>query len=329
MKKIKKNIINALDYLEQNPTESISKTATIFNIDRHTLSDYQIKHIDKELLFESQNNKEFLYLFSNEELSIIQYYTQHSNEPAYKLKEKFPQAPSIRTLRRWMDILGKTYHTGAIQKYHYDKTKFLTIDTEEDAYWLGFITADGCIIENKCLQIKLAEKDKKHLQKFCNFLQLSKKETAEIIKTGTGGAYTKDNIVNTVRVHCKEIIKNLQDKGITPRKSEKEKPYICKNQELEKAYIRGLIDGDGFLHSNSYGIGLVGSYEICNYVLDFIYKIILQKTEKTNHIYKHGNIWKIDFTGKQQASKIIDFLYNNASIYLDRKYNLYLQHYKK
>ena len=50
-----------------------------------------------------------------------------------------------------MDILGKTYTTGPLKKYHYDRNKFKEIVTEEDAYWLGFITADGCIIKNNFL----------------------------------------------------------------------------------------------------------------------------------------------------------------------------------
>ena len=53
--------------------------------------------------------------------------------------------------------MGYSYHTGAIEKYHYDRTKFSKIETEEDAYWLGFITADGCIVNEYLLQIKLAE----------------------------------------------------------------------------------------------------------------------------------------------------------------------------
>src|ERR1700722_6649692 len=42
---------------------------------------------------------------------------------------------------------------------------FSNIDTEEKAYWLGFIAADGGVYANK-LAINLGEKDELHLYKF-------------------------------------------------------------------------------------------------------------------------------------------------------------------
>ena len=44
-------------------------------------------------------------------------------------------------------------------------TNFNVIDTEEKAYWLGFLYADGCVhsAENK-IELGLAEKDYKHIE---------------------------------------------------------------------------------------------------------------------------------------------------------------------
>lgn len=224
-----------------------------------------------------------------------------------------------------MNILGNEYSSGAIQKYHYDRTKFSEIKTEEDAYWLGFITADGCIVNNKILQIKLAEKDRGHLIKFGKYMALPEEEIDEIIKTDIGGAYTKDNLTSVIKIASVNIVKNLEDKGIQPCKSGKEKPYICSSTELEKAYIRGLIDGDGYIRSTEYGLGIVGSYEICKYVFDFINTNITNISN--NHIREHGVIYKLELTGKIQSSKILQYLYKNSNIYLDRKYNLYNKSY--
>lgn len=233
--------------------------------------------------------------------------------------------PTQRTLYRWLAILGEEKTIGKSQKYNYDRNKFSSIATEEDAYWLGFITADGCIIDNRCLQIKLAAKDREHLVKFCKYMGLTSNETDEIIKNEFGGAYTKDNPTNVVKICSQEIVKNLADKGIESRKSGKEKPYICSNLELEKAYIRGLIDGDGYLRSTQYGMGLVGSKEICEYVYNFIIKNITDISN--NHIREHGIIYKMELSGKKQCSIILQTLYDTASIYLNRKYELYKTYY--
>lgn len=328
MKKIKKQILDAIDYLEQNPTISITEASQIFHIERHTVATYRNKEFNKNNLFKSQkpNEEEFVYFFSDEELACIEYYTNHS-EKSYKLtQDAYPNvAPNIRTMRNWMDILGKDYVTGALKKYHYDRTKFATIDTEEDAYWLGFFTADGCIIENKHIQLKLASKDYNHLVKFAKYLNMPDDEITEIIKDEFGGAYTRDNLVNTIKICSKDIITNLENKEIYPRKSGKEKPYKCSTIQLEKAYIRGLIDGDGSIGKNN-RFSLVGSKEICEYVQNFINTNIIDISN--NHIHKKGNIiWTIELQNQEKVPIIIQALYKDANIYLDRKYEIYKNYY--
>lgn len=326
MKKIKKNILNALEYLRNNPNRSITETAKLFNIDRHTLSNYMNQDwLDKQFVENQQNLEDpYIYYFTNREISIIDYYRNHSNESYNNIKDKFPDAPDKRALRRWMDIFDYSYQTGQIIKYHYDRDKFQNIATEEDAYWLGFITADGCIIDKKWLSIKLQASDKIHLEKFCSYLGMDNTEIQEIIKNEVGGAYTKDNPVVSVKISSTKIVNNLIDKGITNRKSGKEVPYICSTIELEKAYIRGLIDGDGYLRSTQNGFGIVGSYDICNYVKSFINNNVVDVS--TNSIVEHGTIKRFAVQGNK-AFKIIQYFYKDSSIYLDRKYNLYLTKY--
>lgn len=328
MKKIKKKILNAIDYVNQNQSVSLTDAAKKFGIDRHTLSDNLKKEYDKDCLFQSckDGDEEFLYYFSKDELECIEYYKEHSDEPFRILKEKYPNSPEKRALRNWMDILGNSYHTGNHRKYYYDDNKFQIIETEEDAYWLGFITADGCIIENRMLQIKLAESDRGHLVKFAKYLGMTAEETEEIIKDGIGGAYDKNNKTVCIKICSRKICSSLNDKNIFPRKSGKEIPYICTSKDLEIAYIRGLIDGDGWIRSTQFGLGLCGSYEICNYVKNFVNDNIIDTTG--NSINSHDIIWKLELNGKIKASTILDTLYQNATIYLDRKYQIYQEIYK-
>lgn len=331
MKKIKKSILAAVEYVHNNPTESLTAVSKIFGVDRHTLGQYCTQTYDSSNLFENQANPEddSLYYFTNEELELVSYYEQNSDKSYKSIKEKFPNAPSkLTTIRNWLDILGKKYFSGALIKYHYDRTKFAEIATEEDAYWLGFITADGCIVLDKILQIKLQSEDRPHLEKFCKYLGLNEAETQEIIKEGTGGAYTKDNPISVVKISSVEIVNNLKDKGIAARKSGNEIPYICASVELEKAYIRGLVDGDGYLRTTEFGFGIVGSQEICEYVKNFLSKNKIVETD-TNSITEHGIIKKLAFGGVNKPIKIINYLYENANIYLDRKYNIYETKYKQ
>lgn len=327
MKKMKKNLVPAIEYAIQNPTISITQISNLFNVDRHAITKYKKDNLYQEYQYENQSNPddEFLYSFSDNELKFIQLYLGHPNTPYKQLRKQVPNAPERRALYRYLDILGKQKTEGGSVKYHYDRTRFHTIETEEDAYWLGFITADGCIIEGKWLQIQLAAKDKNHLIKFCNYMGLTDAEIQDIIKDGFGGAYTRDNPINNVKICSKEIINNLENKGIVPQKSGKEKPYICSNKNLELAYIRGLIDGDGYIGETQSRLGIVGSYNICEYIQNYITNNI--KDISNNHIHKHGTIYKLEINGKNQSKIILDALYKNATIYLDRKYELYINQY--
>lgn len=92
---------------------------------------------------------------------------------------------------------------------------------------------------------------------------------------------------------------------------------------LEKAYIRGLIDGDGWICKNTYRMGFCGSCEMVSYVKNFITENITDITHLK--IRKDDSIYTLYIHKKEQMLKIIEFLYKNANIYLDRKYQLYLQ----
>jgi hypothetical protein len=57
------------------------------------------------------------------------------------------------------------------KRYTFDETFFEKIDTEEKAYWLGFLYADGYITsptaqKNQAFGMNLAIEDKAHVEKF-------------------------------------------------------------------------------------------------------------------------------------------------------------------
>lgn len=55
-----------------------------------------------------------------------------------------------------------------MRKYKVNEDYFKLIDTEEKAYWLGFLYADGCVTQatkySKRLQVNLSIKDINHLE---------------------------------------------------------------------------------------------------------------------------------------------------------------------
>lgn len=209
-------------------------------------------------------------------------------------------------------------------KYIYNKNAFNEIATEEDAYWLGFLLADGYISggEKPFVQLKLGAKDKEHLVKFIKYMQYN---SLNVIKETFGGAYAKDNLCYVVKISCKQLNENLKKYGLGGPKSAIEIPYKLNNIELEKHYIRGIIDGDGWIRSTQYGFGVCGSYETLSYIKEYINKNIVNVED--NNITKHGKIFKFELTSKIKTELILKYFYKDAKIYLNRKFDLYFCNY--
>ena len=198
---------------------------------------------------------------------------------------------------------------------NYNRHMFDVIDTEEKAYWLGFIVADGYLNDSKhMLRIKLGNIDKKHLEKFIIFLggDLSMLKSEQHNITGNTQWY--------VSTYSKEIWQALKNLSIEQNKSGHE--HIPKNipSDFIPDFIRGLWDGDGFIRDNLTGIGLVGSKECLEFVQNIFYTELNIKPLK---IYDHCNTHKIEYRSiKTSIPKILNYLYGNHNISLDRKQEL-------
>ena len=328
MKKISKKIYEALSFYSNNSHLSHSFVANKFHTDKYSflrnLYAFQTGIIVKGV----KDKANFYYCFTPEEYKAISSYKELQQLTYPEFKKKYIGAPKRKDcFIRWLEYIGKDTKliVHPIEKYDYNRHIFENIDSEEKAYWLGFIEADGCLTSEYTLSINLAEKDRDQLEKFCSFLGMNDKDIQRCIKTTVGGAYTRDNPVVYVIICSTEIVQSLKDKGVDFRKSGKERPFICATKELEKAYIRGLIDGDGYVRKTQYGCGLVGSLQICEYVKQYINNNIVDMSNI--HICQDGKIWKLRISGRKKTKLILDYLYSNASVYLTRKYAIYKELY--
>jgi intein-encoded DNA endonuclease-like protein len=237
-----------------------------------------------------------------------------------KLAEKFGLKQS-RTVSKILKDAGiKIYNTA--QHTSIDETIFDVIDTEEKAYWLGFMYADGCIYSKEFrMELSLQGSDTVHLQKFAKFLKSTKPDLVKVYHNYKQGKYDRCR----VSIRSKHLWETLNNKGCVPNKSlilEFPNNSIVPNY-LIKHFIRGYIDGDGCLcTTNPYKIELniLGTLDFLTGVLknlplnkDYpVYKV-------KNKNYYTTNLWC------STAIKIIKFLYEDATIYLDRKYEKYLE----
>jgi hypothetical protein len=195
------------------------------------------------------------------------------------------------------------------RKCSFDEHFFHVIDTEDKAYWLGFITADGCVKESRPpvhvtprLQVHLALSDCTHLEKLRTALQAN----CMISKNAHSCA---------LELTSQQLVDDLAQYGVLPRKTGSTQPGQV-HPELARHYWRGIIDGDGYLSKDGDQLVLVGDYEV---VLGFQAFVLAHCLNIKASIFRKGNIYTFKVTGTH-AMKMLEVLYGDASVYLDRKY---------
>jgi intein/homing endonuclease len=214
-------------------------------------------------------------------------------------------------------------------KYSYNHNYFENIDTEEKAYWLGFIYADGCVSigkNNSCeLCIKLQRADKEHLKKFNKALNGNVE-----VKDAIEHAFGKDYEQSHIRFYSQKLVADLIKHGCFQDKTYKiRKPNIDNN--LMKHFIRGFFDGDGCITKSSNKSRAIKCDFTC--VCDeflFWLREYLYEQNINSFIYKWKySTQKLIIGGNKNCDVFLNYIYNDCTIFLERKYKKKLALYKE
>jgi intein/homing endonuclease len=181
---------------------------------------------------------------------------------------------------------------------------FFSNYNELSCYWAGFIAADGCIYKNK-LSIKLSINDVNHLKTFAK--QIGGYEVK---------IYDKEC---SLTINSPQIVNDLKNNfNIIPRKS---LTMIYPHQiKLHNHFIRGYFDGDGCIFNASTKrtkftskprYTILGTKDMLDNIKNYF-----DKTSKYTSKQRR-NIYYISFYNN--ASEFYSFMYNHATIYLNRK----------
>lgn len=257
-------------------------------------------------------------VFSEDELNKMFKMYLDDNCSQQRVAEEFNCSRSVikRVLKEnEIDIRSKT-HT-----YRANYRTFKKIDSEEKAYWLGFIAADGTVFvreNNASVIINLSRVDKGHLEKFKSFMESDVNILDHIQTEG----FSNNSKMSKIVFNSKEMVGDLIDKNVTPRKSLTLKPPNI-GKEFYIPYIRGYFDGDGSLYQNKNGnwtLSIEGTKEILtwiNEVVGFEASKLEQrtKTDKNSYYIRVG--------GTLKPLRIATKIYQDATIYLDRKFENY------
>lgn len=206
------------------------------------------------------------------------------------------------------------------RRYNVNHNYFDIIDTEEKAYWLGFLYADGYIRERKSgssLEMKLSIKDKHHLELFRESMGSNHKIVDGFNKVKYKGGISSSHM-SSLAMYSSRLVESIKSQGFHSRKTFTiEQPNI--NDELIHHFIRGFFDGDGsftFTENKRNGTKIVCASD------NFREFIIKELSNNDIEIKYYGEI-SLFIQNKVNNNKFYNYIYNNATIYLERKKEIY------
>lgn len=277
----------------------------------------------------------------NNFLAISEKMFQENNKYPIRLEDVADEMKlSITTLRKYLRLENKI-HPNSIPDYFYSlQYKLHNFDflTLESSYWLGYLFADGCYTfdhtkKGTRLMLECQIADKEILEKFCDFLNIRYSRITIGHKGQSVALCLADSNFST----------SVSKWGVCMNKSHTENHVpqdILNNDKLFFQFLRGIIDGDGTIHTykQSPGISFVSNSELfCQEIKEKLQNVLpmpssvwVSKKEKeamkkaTQPLYS----LKIGTGGlRKHINNNIDFLFHNMyegqKIILTRKYEAF------
>ena len=225
---------------------------------------------------------------------------------------------------------------------------FDTIDNEHKAYWLGFIWSDGYLgyrirdngREEYNLKLSLMENDYKHLEKFNK--DLDGDYQIHYYTYGQSAFRSQTGREARLFITNKYLGKLLRDTyGIIPYRDDCSKLIQNIPEHLIAHFIRGIIDADGcFCHYhtqeegytlNKYTLTICGTISLLQYIEKYLVSRNLIQNVERKYLKRHKESNRdvrcstLNLSGKHNVVDVLNYLYKDATIYLDRKYEKYLK----
>ena len=225
--------------------------------------------------------------------------------------------------------LSESLIIGAFRKYKMNNNFFKVIDTEQKAYVLGFFYADGYNNQNDGakIEINLAAIDEEILHKISACLECN----VPLLRIE---AYKKDGYTRQDKI-CIRFRNRVMSDDLAALGAHQAKSLDCVFPNLNQVpehllnhFIRGYFDGDGWVtynkKRNDINIGFCGSHSF----IETLNEILNNKFHSTVRTYKQDKISRVAYAGSNITKNIHEWMYEDATIFLERKMNSYTEYLK-
>lgn len=289
------------------------------------MREYLLKYFEEDLINEVLSSKKYKRIIGSKNntkgqkikvnIEIAKTLYTIYNLPLYKIAMLFGVSDaSIRTYLIEQSVFMKGHRCGQNSYNNY----FETIDSEDKAYFLGLIFADGNIREDsrgggrKIFSIMLTEEDKYLLERFNIYANFN---VNLIIHHKEDNKPRYGLIINSSKIYD-----DLINLGISKRKSIDGINFIPNIPEKYMPhFIRGYFDGDGIAKKPGY-IGFCGDFKIIKYIKDVLIKTCNVRNNTITY-NKSNNIYYVQWSSLKDVKAIFDYMYKDKKdLYLIRKY---------
>ena len=267
--------------------------------------------------------KPYNMLTEQDKLDIISHY----NAGMY-----IPQvAETLQVSERGVSRVLKEANIYTLRKNRYTLNEhyFSRIDTERKAYLLGFIAANGYVDERNYIVIQLTEEDLPLLQEIANEIEFTgdiRYIEPQANRFSTKGCYR-------LAFSSQTMANDLYKLGLSRAKSKHLESLPQVDESLMRHLVRGYFDGDGSITvtkhtTQKYAPSPTLSIIATLGVLKEIRLHMIEKCGMTGGYIKGSRTEEmkyLEIRGNKNALKIYHYLYDNASIYLDRKHEKFRQ----
>jgi len=254
---------------------------------------------------------------------IIKEYEINHNTAEVGRKFNRPTTSILRVLKR-----KEIDTTRKIRKYTLDENYFDIIDTEEKAYFLGLLYADGSnCTERHSVTLAIQTKDEEILNKFS--IAIKSNRPIRILEKNKDNPNLQDICIFSI--NSKRISEKLVKLGCLNNKTFLLK-FPTEDQvpsNLVQHFVRGYFDGDGccsIMITNKHNrvqalSSIVSTEDFCNDVISILKKEInINCSLQKRHKDRDTNNRTIHIPGLRQSQKFLEWLYKDATIYFERKY---------
>ena len=281
--------------------------------------------------FPNRRKKKSYKNFSNEEKeNIVKLYLEGKSTVEIGKMYKFDHHSIASVLDEYHVDRRDASHCN--RTYSVNDEYFDNIDTQNKAYVLGFLFAYG----NNCMQkstirIALQEKDRDILEKIRIDIGSNKplclKSSENKRNNGEGYDYKDQYALDVCNKHWCERLSEL---GCVHNKSLVLKFPDYLSDEMLPHFIRGYFDGDGCIvnaKSGNHNINLTSTKDFCVSVQNIVFNLFGIKSYIRPASNKNGitSVWTL--SKKQDIKTFLDWIYKDAELYLERKYNRYIEKY--